>query len=192
MFQRLISYWVYGCGLSGVLLFSLSPILLKSWSTALAAIFLLLPAYMVHQYEEHESDRFRFFFNQTIGHGFDVLSPLAVFITNVPIVWGLISLSFCGAVLLELGWGLIAAYLVLINACVHIVHALVYKRYNPGLGTAVVIFLPLGGFTVSTIHHSESGQLIHHFIGLITAIFLHVIIIMHVRKKLSKAMAGTP
>jgi hypothetical protein len=46
--------------------------------------FLLLPVYILHQYEEHDNDRFRQFFNQTIGQeGKDVLSPWVVFLTNV-------------------------------------------------------------------------------------------------------------
>ena len=70
MLHRLISYWVYGGVLAGILLLVLAPLLLRGWSTPLAATFLLLPAYMVHQYEEHDQDRFRLFFNETIGQGF--------------------------------------------------------------------------------------------------------------------------
>jgi uncharacterized membrane protein len=102
---------------------------------------LLLPAYMVHQCEEHDHDRFRLFFNETIGNGFDVLSPRAVFITNVPGVWGVIAPSLYGAVWLNLGWAL--------TAVVHIVHAVLFRRYNPGLVTALVLFLPLGWFPLT-------------------------------------------
>lgn len=69
MLQRLISYWVYGGVLAGVLLLALSPLLLAGWSMSLAATFLLLPAYMIHQYEEHDRDRFRLLLNETIGKG---------------------------------------------------------------------------------------------------------------------------
>lgn len=62
MLQRLISNWVYGGALAGVLLFALSPLLLAYWPPPLAATFLLLPAYMIHQFEEHDHDRFRRFF----------------------------------------------------------------------------------------------------------------------------------
>ena len=147
MLQRLISYWVYGGVLSAILLLVLAPLLLADWVAPFAATFLHLPAYMIHQYEEHDQDRFRLFFNETIGRGNDVLSPLAVFVINVPGVWGVIALSLYGAVALNLGWALIAVYLVLVNALVHIVHAIVFRRYNPGLTTATVVFLPLGGFT---------------------------------------------
>lgn len=154
MLQRLISYWVYGGALAGILLLVMSPLLLSGWSIPLAATFLHLPAYMIHQYEEHDHDRFRLFFNETIGKGFDVLSPLAVFITNVPGVWGVIALYLYGAVSFGLGWSLVAVYLVLVNAFVHVVHAIIFKRYNPGLFTAVVVFLPLGLATLAAIDRS--------------------------------------
>lgn len=84
--QRLISNWVYGGVFAGILLLALAPLLTAGWSLPLAATFLHLPAYLIHQYEEHDRNRLRLLFNETIGRGFDVLSPLAVFVTNVPVV----------------------------------------------------------------------------------------------------------
>jgi hypothetical protein len=139
---------------------------------------------MVHQYEEHDHDRFRLFFNETIGKGFDVLSPLAVFITNVPGVWGVIALSLYGAVSFSLGWALVAVYLVLVNAVVHIVHAIVFRRYNPGLFTALVVFLPLGVVTLVLIDRAGGGSITSHSVGLITAVAIHAAILLHVRRKL--------
>jgi hypothetical protein len=91
-----------------------------------------LPAYLIHQYEEHDRNRLRPFFNETVGRGFGVLSPLAVFVTNVPVAWGVITPPLYGAVEVNLGWALVAAYLVLVNAFVYVVHAVVFRRYNPG------------------------------------------------------------
>jgi hypothetical protein len=184
MLQRLITQWVYGGALAGLLLLVLSPLLIANWSIPLAVTFLHLPAYMIHQYEEHDHDRFRLFFNETIGKGFDVLSPLAVFVTNVPGVWGVIALSLYGAVSVNLGWALIAVYLVLVNAVVHIVHAVIFRRYNPGLVTAVVVFLPLVAFTLIAVNHAGGGSMSSHALGLIAAVAIHAAILLHVRRKL--------
>jgi hypothetical protein len=54
---------VYGRVLAAILMLALSPLLPAGWPLPLADPFLLLPAYMVHQYEEHDRDRFRLFFN---------------------------------------------------------------------------------------------------------------------------------
>jgi len=185
MMERLISYWVYGGVLAGILLLLLAPLLLAHWSIPLIATFLHLPAYMIHQYEEHDQDRFRLFFNETIGRGHDVLSPLAVFITNVPGVWGVITLSLYGAIQLNPGWALISVYLVLVNAFVHIVHAAVFRRYNPGLGTALIIFLPLGGVTLRLLQQAGAASPWFHALGFLTAVMIHAAILLHVRRKLA-------
>lgn len=90
MLNRLIANWVYGGFLAGILLLLLAPVIVRSWPPALVATFLCLPAYMVHQYEEHDNDRFRQALNRLIGHGQEVMSPGAVFVINVPGVWGLL------------------------------------------------------------------------------------------------------
>ncbi len=43
-----------------------------------------------------------------------------------------------------LGWGVFAGYFLLVNAALHIVQAIHLRAYNPGLGTAIALFLPLG------------------------------------------------
>src|ERR1039457_2011248 len=83
MFARLIANWVYGGFLAGLLLLLLTPVLVHSWPVSLVTTFLCLPVYMVHQYEEHDNDRFRLFVNQKIGKRRVGLSPLAVFVINV-------------------------------------------------------------------------------------------------------------
>ncbi len=140
MFERLIMHWVYGGALAGILLLIMFPLLTSSWSVPLTLTFFHLPMYMLHQYEEHDKDRFRIFFNETIGGGKEVLSPLAVFIINVPGVWGVIAIATYLAANINIGLGLIAVYLAVINGLVHIGHALLFKRYNPGLVTGQLSF----------------------------------------------------
>ncbi len=183
MLQRLITNWVYGGALAGVLLLLLMPLLSQSWSTALTATFLLLPVYMIHQYEEHDDDRFRRFFNQTIGHGREVLSPAAVFITNVPGVWGVIAVSVYLAWAVDIGFGLIAVYLVLVNAVVHVVHAVIFRRYNPGLGTAIVLFVPLGALGLWQVQRAGGGTAGYQAIGLAVAVGIHAAILISVRAR---------
>ena len=114
--------------------------------------WILLVAYLVHQFEEHGVDllgRAHFFitYARTViddvgaASGFQ-LTPLAIYRTNTLFVW----LPFLAAV-----WGhrrflwpgLAAGGLVLTNAILHIGIALWRQEYNPGLGSAIVIFLPV-------------------------------------------------
>ena len=49
---------------------------------------------MLHQYEEHDNDRFRIFMNRILAGGHDALTHPAVFIINVPGVWALSHFHF--------------------------------------------------------------------------------------------------
>jgi hypothetical protein len=184
MLNRIIVNWVYGGFMAGLLLLVLMPLLTAAWSQALTATFLLLPIYMLHQYEEHDNDRFRLFFNATIGKGQDVLSSTAVFITNVPGVWGVIGLSLYLAAEVNVGWAFIAVYLVLVNAFVHLIHAFVFRGYNPGLGTALALFIPSGAYALRQVENAGGGAPVFHAIGLVTAIAIHAAILLHVRRRL--------
>lgn len=180
MLNRLITNWVYGGFLAGLLLLLLAPVVVHDWPSALTATFLCLPVYMLHQYEEHDNDRFRLFINKIVGKGQDVLTHLAVFIINVPGVWGVVALSIWLAATVNIGFGLIAAYLLIVNGLFHILHAIIFRTYNPGLGTAIATFIPLGIYALITIQRSGGGTLWMHATGLGTAIGIHVLIIVHV------------
>src|SRR5579871_822573 len=179
MFGRLISNWVYGGFLAGLLLLLLAPVLVHSWSAPLVCTFLCLPVYMVHQYEEHDNDRFRQFVNRQIGRG-EVLSPLAVFVINVPGVWGVIGISLALAMTAGVGFGLIAAYLLVVNGMIHVIHALIKRRYNPGLGTALTLFLPLGGYGIAAIQQAGGGTAVMYIVSVGSAVAIHAAIIIHV------------
>lgn len=187
MIQRFISYWVYGGALAGILLLALAPILVSSWPAALVATFLLLPAYMLHQLEEHDDDRFRKFFNATIGKGGEVLSSAAVFVINVPGVWGVIAFSLYLSRDVNPGFAFIAVYLVLVNAVVHVIHASVFLRYNPGLWTAIFLFFPMGVWALWLLQRSGAGSTAFHATGFLIAVAIHAAIVVHARGR-SKRM----
>ncbi|MFZ4717336.1 MAG: HXXEE domain-containing protein, partial [Chthoniobacterales bacterium] len=156
MMNRLVSYWVYGGFLAAFLLLGLMPAFTRSWELPLILVFLQLPVYMLHQLEEHDDDRFRRFINEMIGGDREVLSRRAVFVINVPGVWGVNLLSILLAFSLDLGFGLIGVYLTLINGLVHLAQAVRLRRYNPGLITAVLLFLPVGGLALAAVMKSGS------------------------------------
>ena len=183
MFARLIANWVYGGFLAGLLLLLLAPVLVHSWAAPLVATFLCLPVYMLHQYEEHDNDRFRLFVNQKIGKGRVGLSPLAVFVINVPGVWGLVGMSLALAATVSVGFGLVAVYLVILNGLIHAVQAVISRGNNPGLGTAIILFLPLGGYGISAINQAGGGTFLMHMTGAAAAIGIHVAIIVHVMRR---------
>jgi len=180
MIHRLIANWVYGGFLAGVLLLLLAPLFIQSWPATLAAAFFCLPAYMIHQYEEHDNDRFRAFVNRLLGNGREVLTLPAVFMINVPGVWGVMVVAFWLAARVNPGLALIAIYLPLLNAVIHMAQAAVARSYNPGLVSAIVIFLPLCSWCLVVVQRSAYGTPAMHVVGAAAAVAIHAMIIIPV------------
>ncbi len=188
MIQRLIDNWVYGGFLAGLLLLGLFAVIGREWSTAFWLVALQLPLYMLHQFEEHDADRFRLFVNRLMGDGRDILTKQAVFVINVPGVWGVNFAAVALAALVDLGFGLIAIWLTLVNGIVHVVQAAALRRYNPGLVTAILLFLPAGLAGVWVLHAAGHGPAGWQILGFAVAAAIHAAIIVHVRRR----MKGVP
>ena len=115
--------------------------------------WMLLIVYLIHQFEEHGVDllgRSYFFitYAQNLigefgpGGGF-VLTPLAIYRTNTLVVWLPFLIAVWGG--RRFIWpGLAVAGLLLANGVFHISVALWREEYNPGLGSAIVLFVPVG------------------------------------------------
>jgi hypothetical protein len=180
MLDRLYRNWVYGGFLAGGLILCLSPLILRGWSWPMIAIFLQLPAYMLHQYEEHDADRFGRFVNALLGGGRTVLSSAAIFVINVPGVWGVNAISIWLAATQNIGFGLVGIYLTLVNAVVHIIPTIRLRRYNPGLVTGIILFLPLGIWALAEVSAVPGVTWAHHVFGLAAAILIHIAIVAYV------------
>jgi hypothetical protein len=181
MMNRIYKNWVYGGFLAGLLILFLMPLLTTGWPTQLKLFYLTLPIYMLHQYEEWDDDRFRIFLNNHLGRGANLLTPKAGFIINVFGVWGVISVSLYLAFYVNPGFGLIATYLVLVNALVHILAAFILRSYNPGLITAIVLFIPLGLYTL--YQENFGSDRAFQYFGIAVAILIHLGIMKHLLKR---------
>jgi hypothetical protein len=174
---------MYAGLIAALFLLAALPLFGGQWSPALVAVFLLLPAYMIHQVEEHAGDRFRRFVNANVAHAPNALTTLAVIVVNVPLVWGVDLGSIYLARFVAIGWGLIAVYMVLVNALVHVVGAVVTRAYNPGLVTAVVLFVPLGLWALVLVSAEPGVSVLQHRIGLAFAILVHAVLAAHVLRR---------
>ncbi len=180
MLARLRDNWVYGGFLAALMLLALTPVLAHGWSLALLLIWLQLPVYMLHQYEEHDDDRFRRFVNAAIGGGKEILSRFDVFVINIAGVWGVDTLAFWLAARVHIGLGLIAVYLSLVNSVGHCLQAVALRSYNPGTVTAIMLFMPLGGVTLWVLAGTGEVTATDHLIGFATALLIHAGIIVRV------------
>ena len=127
--------WPYAALFSACFLGVLAPLVFRYAGTPLGLVYLQLPIYMLHQYEEHAGDRFRRWVNNMVGHGRDVLTPIATFWINSLLVWLLDLVALYLACFIDLSLGLIAIYLPIPNAFGHVVPSIVRRQSNPGLLT---------------------------------------------------------
>ncbi|MEM7670662.1 MAG: HXXEE domain-containing protein [Pseudomonadota bacterium] len=180
MLGRIEAHWVYGGTLAALILLLLVPTL--GWPLPEILIFLALPAYMIHQFEEHDDGRFKSFINDMVGDAHRGLDDTAIFVVNFFGVWVLLALVILAARLIDTGWGAVAAYLMLINGIVHVMPAILLKRYNPGLVTGVALFGPLGTLILITTG-PDSFQHLTGFGGILA---LHILILLYARSPKTK------
>ena len=184
----LFANWMYAGLIASLFLLAIVPLLAGVWSLPLLLVYLHGPVYMLHQVEEHAADRFRRFVNLHIGHGREALTTAAVVWINIPGVWGINLVALYLARFVSIGLGLIAVYLMLVNALTHIAAAAVLRRYNPGLVSAILLFLPLSLWTVWVLAHTPGVGALDHLIGLPVAVLIHVAIVVHVRSRAESAV----
>ena len=176
MFERLSAHWVYGGALAALVLLALTPFL--SLGLVLTAVYLALPVYMLHQYEEHDNDRFRRFVNDLVAGTSRGLSRADVFWINIAGVWGLLTATLWAAATVDPGWGSVATWLLGLNGLIHVAQGIALRRYNPGLVTAVVLFLPMAGWLFLHV----PASLFQQIAGFAIVLALHGAILVRARQ----------
>lgn len=181
--------WPAACLFAAGVLLLMMPVWAYAGGTALALVALQLPMYMIHEFEEHTGDRFRLYMNRVIGDGREVLTPAAAFWINAVGVWGLELVALYLAAFVDLSLGLVAFYLPLVNAATHIREAVVRREYNPGLCTAVVLFVPLAGWGLYAVSIASAATWVDHAAAVGVAIGLHAAIIAYLVVRIRRLRA---
>lgn len=188
VFARLCAFWVYGGSMGGVVLLALTPFVASGWTLAQTLVFTCLPAYMIHQFEEHDADRFRTFINTRLGCGMDVLTARAVFVINVIGVWCVLGAIIAATFAIDPRIGLAAGYFLAINGALHLVQGFALRCYNPGLATGVAVFLPLGTSVVVTASAGATG--VQHGLAIALVLAIHAMIVANVAIRRRRLMRG--
>ncbi len=163
----------------GTILLLLAPFMRNGMSAPVFLTFLLLPLYMIHQYEEHAHGRFKDFVNAMLAHGQEKITDVPIFWVNIIGVWVIDLAVLYGAAYVRPALGLIAAYSTVVNGLLHVVMAIRQRRYNPGLWTSALLFLPVGGYALYAISQNSGAALIDHALGFGFAVALHVFTIIY-------------
>ena len=175
--------WPAASLFAGVLSAAIVPLVWATAGPALALVVAQLPLYLLHQFEEHRDDRFRRYVNATIGGGRACLTPMATFIINAVGVWLTILVGAYLAAFVDRGWGTIATDLTIVNGLVHAAAAARFRAYNPGLWTALGLFLPVGGAGLAVLARGGASAF-EQAVGLAVAVAVHAAIVAYVVARL--------
>lgn len=151
-------------------------------------LWLMLPVYMIHQFEEHGVDalgrRYAFRAALCANLGWTTDADLAhcpatewfIFAVNPGTVWiaGLVAgLAGPRRVLV----GAAALGIPMVNAVAHIVPALRTHTYNPGLVTAVLLFVPVCAWTFRALVSQQLLRRVHIAYSFFAGIVLHGVLL---------------
>ena len=148
----------------------------------------LLSAYILHQFEEHWVDlmgrsyAFKPYINDFLSSllgiegQVDLMSDASVFVINTSLVWLVGALAIWRGAK-QIFTTLCMASIVIVNGISHIAAALIAGGYNPGLLTAVLVFLPLGVFAYSWLLRNNEANLSLVIFSIVWGMAAHVIMI---------------
>ncbi len=190
MMRALRDHWLIGALTGAPLLLALAPVQQAVMPPWLLWVFLAQPLYMMHQLEEHVGDRFRRFVNERLAGGKEALTPAAVAVINIGSVWLVNAAALLLAAAHHPGWGLLAAYLMVVNAGTHLAAAVRLKAYNPGLVSAVLLFLPAGLTTLILVSAQPGVGVLAHLGALLAILTLHAAIVLHVTRQADKGRSA--
>lgn len=143
--------------------------------------YLTLPAYLIHQHEEHNRDRFARFVDDHF-HVRGLFTPASLAWFNVAGVWLVLAAAFALTLAIDPAFALVGVLLVGVNALTHIVAAIALRRSNPGLVSAIVLFVPLAALGLNATLPLVSPVQVWLALGI--ALLLHTMILVYVRARL--------
>jgi hypothetical protein len=183
---RTASNWLIGqwqWPMAALFAASILLLLAPAWGAiggaALLMVWLQLPLYMIHQFEEHYGDRFRRYINRNVVHC-EALTPEGAFWINSLGVWGVDVAMLYVAVFVNPALALGVFYLPIVNALTHVRESIVRRRYNPGLCTSLLLFLPVSGYALARVSIDCRASIADHLLGLGVAVAIHAAIIVYI------------
>jgi len=166
-----------------IALLIVSPLLPAALGLAAFLIFLQLPLYMLHQFEEHGQGAFKAFMNANRSPGMPELTDRTIFWINSLGVWLMNLVALAVARSFKVAAGLVSPYVSVVNGVLHVGMALRQRRYNPGLWTSLLLLIPVGAASIVTIGRSARVSRRQHLIALAGAIVLHAVTFAWMRRQ---------
>lgn len=183
--QWVLHDWPQAGVLVASILLLIAPAVDRTMGRTVLLIYLWLPLYMAHQYEEYALGDFRAWIQRTMPRNAAFLTERKVLIINLGIVWLLYLLSFYAALGGRAAVALYAPYLAGVNGIMHIGWLVLFRAYNPGLVTALILLVPGAFYTLTAF---PGATRLDHLMALGGAIVAHVVLVLLGRGVILKAL----
>ncbi len=185
--------WLYGnwakmCLFIAALLFTALLAFVDASNFPLFLIWLQVPLYLLHQYEEHAwPGGFKDYVNRKVFKtGGEVpLSEKSVFWINIPVVWVLMPL-FALLARFGLAFGAWIPYMAAFNALTHIIAAIAKREYNPGFFISLFVTLPVAAYALWVLYQAGVLSLAVNVISITVAVLIHAAIVVYAKTQLDK------
>jgi chromate transport protein ChrA len=185
MVFSLLHDWALISGIAG--LSSLGYLALRSDPKLLG--WILLPTYMIHQFEEHyldvKGERYAFqkFFCNFLGYKNITECPgdeNFIFSVNVP---GLYIAGILAGILNNIKPVVAGSFaaVILINALVHIAASIKQKRYNPGLLTSIILFIPVAIYYFYEMNKQDKLSWADIAMSVFIGILYHAVLMLSIK-----------
>jgi len=163
-------------------------IFIKPYNFLLFLIWIQLPVYLLHQFEEHNWNGFKNYINRNVFKVKEVDFPLndkIIFWVNIPIVWILIPI-FSVLSSLNVMFGLWIPYFAIFNSLTHVIVSVLNREYNPGLFVSLILGIPVGIYALIIFYSNIPVPILISALSIFFAILLHVIVFALIRKNYNK------
>ncbi|MGB7968828.1 MAG: HXXEE domain-containing protein [Methanobacterium sp.] len=173
--------WAKLCIILSIILAIIILLVVKTNNILLFLIWIQIPIYLLHQFEEHSwPGGFKNFVNKEIFNvevGEYPLNDINIFWINVPIIWVLMPI-FASLSYVNLFFGLWIPYFAVFNSLTHVIGAVVKRKYNPGLFVSVVLGIPVAIYTLWLFYNLVNVPLIITLLSILAVLLLHIAIIV--------------
>lgn len=163
-------------------------LIIKPSNTLLFLIWIQIPIYLLHQFEEHSRNGFKNYVNKNvfnIASGDYPLNDKNIFWINIPIVWILMP-SFAILASLNPLIGLWIPFFGVINSLSHVIFSIVNKQYNPGIIVSLVLGIPVGLYAIIIFYTDLIIPYLVTGLAVGFAILLHLIVLLYIRNSYNK------
>ena len=188
MVKWLYKNWAKLSVLLAIVLTIFIIIFIKLENIVLFLIWIQIPIYLLHQFEDHAWNGFKNYINVKVfkvQEGNFPLNEKNIFWINIPIIWILMPI-FAGLSSINIMFGLWIPYFAVFNSLSHVIFSIRNWEYNPGLIVSLILGIPVGTYTLIIFYTYITVPLIISIISIFFALLLHIMIFGYIRMNYKK------